>query len=368
MAPPARAGIAAALWLAALACVHLAQQPAAPPQLALHLDYDGAERLIAALERDSLPPRALDTLLAVPGVGAMVDNVTRFIPGVGREEFRRRAALFARTKRRDGPATDFMQLTQVWGSRDTVQRLVHDLRASEGEIVRGTLRQLGRYAPPTGPLDVRVYFVAGGVSFGFVPDDSTTAFYINLTRADGDLGGVTWNMAHEAYHVMQKAAARRVPSLRHVADAPQELPLPERLVATTLMEGTASYATDPARTPGAGPRLTQARASYLRNTQPDRLLAHFARFDSVLARVADRASDWEAAYGAGFTGDDPPFYFVGFAISAALDSATAGGAIRTAFSAPPAEFFRQYIRLYHANARAGPHFSPRTEAIIRAMP
>ena len=46
----------------------------------MRMDYAGAEALLGALGRDSLPDADVDDLLRVHGVRAMVDNVTRFIP------------------------------------------------------------------------------------------------------------------------------------------------------------------------------------------------------------------------------------------------------------------------------------------------
>jgi hypothetical protein len=54
---------------------------------------------------------------------------------------------------------------------------------------------------------------------------------------NGDLQGVQQNMTHELYHMMQKATAKRIPTLAAIVRDPAKLPLPERLLATTLWEG-----------------------------------------------------------------------------------------------------------------------------------
>src|SRR5690348_14985651 len=67
------------------------QRPAAlqvDSSVTLRLDFAGAEAIIRALERDALSDAEVDALLRVHGARAMVDNVTRFIPGLGVPEFR----------------------------------------------------------------------------------------------------------------------------------------------------------------------------------------------------------------------------------------------------------------------------------------
>src|SRR5262245_66133005 len=73
------------------------RRPEAPS--AVRFDYDGAEALVAALARDSLTDADVDRLLGIQGVRAMVDNVTRFHPGVGRIQFRNDIKEYVRTHR-----------------------------------------------------------------------------------------------------------------------------------------------------------------------------------------------------------------------------------------------------------------------------
>lgn len=72
-----------ALPLALAACAAGGFHPSPADAVTLQLDYGGAEALMAALHRDSLADADVDSLLRVPGVRAMVSNITRFVPEVG---------------------------------------------------------------------------------------------------------------------------------------------------------------------------------------------------------------------------------------------------------------------------------------------
>ncbi|HEU4561026.1 MAG TPA: DUF5700 domain-containing putative Zn-dependent protease [Longimicrobium sp.] len=332
---------------------------------ALRLNYAGAEALLNALEQGSVTDAEVDNLLRIHGVRAMVDNVTRFVPGVGVAEFRQEVQSFARTKRA-GAHNHAFPFTDVWRTRGQVRALIAAIRRDEQSIVRGTLAQIERYRPETGPLVVEVFFVAGGVSDGFVFDNQARpAFYANLTRAGGDLAGVVSNMAHEDYHVLQKAAQRRTPGLARIADSTETLPVGERLLAVTLAEGTANYVVDPTRSTATGPNVDQYRARYVRNATPQRIRENFALFDTVLRELRTGRTTWSDAYGRGFSGsNDARFYFVVHQMAKAIDQHCGAACIRRLFQRHPVEFFRQYIALYRRHPEIPGRFSPQTEAFI----
>ncbi|HET7234320.1 MAG TPA: DUF5700 domain-containing putative Zn-dependent protease [Longimicrobium sp.] len=366
----ANAAAVAALLLCTLAArpEGRAQRAAGAPGHTLRLDYAGAEALLNALEQDSVTDAQVNTLLRIHGVRAMVDNVTRFIPGVGVAEFRREVKDFARTKRGSAHNREF-QLTGVWTQRAQIRQLIRAIRADEAGIVRRTLAQLGPYAPPTGPLAVEVYFVAGGVSDGFVFDDrSRPVFYANLARAMGDLSGVVGNMAHEDYHVLQKAAQRRTPGLTRIADSTETMPLAERLLTVTLAEGTANYVADPTKSNATGRNLDLFRARYQRNATPRRIAENFELFDTILRGLRNGSVTWQQADFQGFSGtNDARFYFVGYQMAKAIEQHCGTACIRRLFTRHPVEFFRQYIALYRRHPDIPGRFSPETEAFIASF-
>jgi hypothetical protein len=337
-----------------------------PTAVNLHLDYAGAEAIIRALEQDSLSNADVDALLRVHGARAMVDNVTRFIPRLGVPQFRSEIRTFARTKR-TGEHEEF-QLLHTWDERSQVRELIRAIRADESRIIRETLSLLEPYRGDTGPLSIKVYFTAGGVSNGFVFDDPREpALYANLTRAGGDLNDVVGNLAHEAYHVMQKAAQRRA-GLGAVADSTAALPKGERLLAVTLAEGVANYVVDPTCSPSIRSKQSDESVDrYLRNAKPRRIKKNFALFDEVLADLGAGRIAWEEAYERGFTGADPHFYFVGYEMAKAIERHCGTPCIPRLFQQPPVEFFRQYIALYRKHPEIQWRFAPATERYLKSL-
>ena len=327
----------------------------ADTSLTITFDYAGAEAMIAALERDSLTTADVDSLLRIHGVRAMVDNVTRFFPEVGESDFRAAMRSFARTRRRpDDEKQRYFQLDETWGNRERARALVTRIRASEDDIRRRTFATLASWQPRTGPLEIGAYFVAGGVSTGFVMDEpGVSIFYANLTDAGVDYESTVSNAVHETYHIMQKAAQRRA-GLVAVADSIESLPLPERLLATVLAEGTARFVEDPG-------------ARHWRDTRAGRMRETFAVFDTVLAGVRDGSMMWARAYERGFSGAERArFYFMGFEMTKAIERHCGRACVASLFERPPVEFFRQYVRLYREHPEIVGRFSAETEAFIEA--
>ena len=190
---------------------------------------------------------------------------------------------------------------------------------------------------------------------------------INLSRVDGDSNVVVMNMAHEAYHVMQKAAQRRTPGLRVFADASETLPPAERLLAVTLAEGTANYVVDPTRSTAVGPGVEKLREGYRRNAAPERIAENFALFNTVLSDLRGGHITWDEAYERGFSGNnDDRFYSVGYEMAKALERYCGRRCIGKLFEKPPVEFFRQYIALYREHPEISSRFSRETKAFIVA--
>lgn len=345
----------------------MTNQARSADKVTISLDYSGAEALINAIEQDSLSDSDVDNLLRVHGVAGMVDNVTRFIPAAGREQFRESVKAFARTKQPAGNSSDSnFQLNDVWNARGQAREIIRAIKADEPEIIRRTLAELKPYRPNTGKLHITIYFVAGGVSDGFAPGEES-AFYVNLARANGDLAGVLYNMAHEAYHVMQGAAQKRA-GLSLIKEHPEKLPLAERLLANTLREGTANYAADATRSTASGAYIEMWRSRFERNAEPARIKENFALFDTVLSDLRAGRSNWEQANRTGFSGnDDARFYFVGYQMAKAIERYCGRKCIGKLFDQAPVEFFRQYVALYHKHPEIIARFSEETETFIESL-
>lgn len=335
-------------------------------RLSLEFDYAGAEAMLAAIERQELSDAAIDSLLGVRGVRAMVDNTINYFPVNTHERFRTDMQSFVRTRKYE--RGDF-SLDWVHHYQDQIRRLLAELKNAEPELIPGIVAELTRYQPKTGDLEITVYFVVGGVSDGFVLDaDPEPAFFVALDKASGDLAGVRQNMTHELYHVAQKAAARRIPGLRRLVDEPASLPPGERLLAQTLWEGTANYAADASKAMASGPYIDMWRDRYRRNAEPARVAENFALFDTVLAELREGRIDWAAVEKKGFSGNnDARFYFVGYEMAKSLERYHGSARIGRLFQESPVKFFKDYIALYRKHRQITARFAPATEAYITSL-
>jgi hypothetical protein len=300
-----------------------------------------------------------------------VDNVTRFYPGVGRTEFRNVIKAYVRTHREmthgGHRLFDFDGVVQA---TPMIRKIISEIRANELAMVRRVVGRLTQYEPPTDKLTLTVYFVAGGVSDGFVPDSTfSPAFYDNIARAEGDVAGVELVMTHEIFHVVQKAVAQHTPSLQAAVNHPEALPPLEHLVAATLWEGSAMYVADPKRASGQGPYVSMWRDRAIRNTTPARIRENFALFDSVAAELGAGRMAWSDVDRIGFSGDnDERFYAVGYLMAAAIDQYCGPSCIARLLEKPPVEFFREYVSLYKKHSSIAGRFSQNTEEMLGRPP
>jgi len=224
------------------------------------------------------------------------------------------------------------------------------------------------YAPRTGPVTIKVYFVAGGMSDGFVlDDDPELALFVALDKAQGDRDGVEQNLTHEIYHALQKASVANTPEALRFAATIDSQPALQRLVATTLWEGTANLAADARESRGRGSYASMWRKRYLRNLTPERRRENFRLFDSVVAGLDQGKTDWESTYRSGFMGEDSGFYFVGMEMAGALVSARGRPYCEELFVRPPTQFFRDYFALSDADSSLQ-RLSPDTRRVIEGLP
>ena len=353
---------------AAAPCV--APRPVAAPaprsgEVTLRFDYAGAEAMLAALERDELSDAAVDSLLAVPGARMTVDNVTRLIPELGRDDFRVAIQKFVRSGRVADEHAQF-NLGKAKDEGGRVRALSAQIRANERALLQRTLAILAPYSPETGPLDITAYLIAGGTSTGFVRDTpGTWEFYLNLADLGGDCEAVVWSLAHEIYHLVQKAALRRVPALLAVADSQESLPVAERMMTNVLLEGTADLVSDPKRFSGNGDEIVRQRERYRRDAEPARVRENFAIFDTLYQRAVRKEVTWRAVLERGFM-NEARFYPLGREMAQAIERHCGAACIRRQFERPPVEFFREYIRLYRAQPDVVGRFAPETERLLGA--
>jgi putative zinc-dependent peptidase DUF5700 len=337
--------------------------PAHPPAIRLEFDYSAAQRMIEAIDRPALSEAEARALLENRGIAAMVAKTAVFSPASTPQGFVADMQSFVATHRY--PEGDFA-LDWIYKYRDQVRTLVSEMRADEDARRDRITTRLTRYAPRTGPLTIKVYFVAGGMSDGFVLDgDPELALFVALEKASGDVDGVEQNVTHELYHVLQKAsAAKTAGAVKFAAQLDRQPPL-QKLLATTLWEGTANLAADARETPGQGPYVSMWRDRYIQNLTPEKIRENFQLFDSVLVDLEQRKIDWDAAYRRGFSGSR--LYFVGMEMARSLGAARGARYFEELFVRPPTRFFRDYLQLC-AGDPSLPRFSADTRRVIEHLP
>ena len=358
------------LILAVNAALGTAGSPAAPSRppaaarIRLEFDYSAAERMVEAIDRPALSEAEAAALLENRGIAAMVSKTGVFSPGSTPQAFVADMRAFVGTHRY--PTGDFA-LDWIYKYRAQVRTLVSDLRTDEDAMRSRMTARLSRYAPRTASITIKVYFVAGGMSDGFVLDgDPELALFVALEKASGDRDGVEQNATHELYHVLQKASAAGTPAAVNFAARLSSQPPLQQLLAKTLWEGTANLAADARETQGQGPYASMWRERYVRNLTPERTLENFQLFDSVLAGLDQGRTDWESAYRKGFS-EDSHFYFVGMQMAGALASARGARYFGALFVRPPTRFFRDYFELCKADSSL-PRFAAGTRRVIEHLP
>ena len=324
-------------------------------------NYAGAEALLDVFDRTLFTDADIAKLLDIRGVSAMVDNVARYTPVYDRARFGVELRDFGQTQK---TFTSPFAFDRVFRTRQETRTLITTLRANETTLIRELQTRLEPYRPPIGPLTVTGYFVVGGSSDGFVLDrDDEPAFFVALDVANGDVIGVRLNMAHELYHVMQKAAAKHVTNLAAIVRDPTQLSPPERLLATTLWEGSATFAADALKFEGTGPDIDVWHSRAKRNAEPARIKENFALFDTTLADLRAGHVTWDDVQKIGFSGNnDARFYAVGYEMAKSIEHYRGAGRIGELFEQSPYAFFWEYISRYRKHPEISARFASATEA------
>lgn len=334
-------------------------------RIALRFDYSGAQAVLDVLKNKDPTTAQINRALAVEGVRAMIANTTKYLPRNNLAGF---AAAVRQVAATGKESTGDFQLDDVWSHRAQIHALIAALRADERSTTTRITDTLLRYAPMARGVTITVHFVAGGVSDGFLLDnDPNLEFFVALGKGDQDLPGLELNITHEAFHAVQKALGRSHRSMAGCVNDPNAGPPPLRLICTTLLEGTASFVADATKYRGHGPYIGMWRSRYERNLTHTALGEGFALFDQLLASLQNHSITWNDAYVRAFTPPNTPAYFVGYEMARAISRYDGPAAIGRLFEAAPADFFREYIRLYRIHPDLRFRFSPQTERLIHGL-
>ncbi|HLZ96801.1 MAG TPA: DUF5700 domain-containing putative Zn-dependent protease, partial [Steroidobacteraceae bacterium] len=333
-------------------------------------DYSAAEVLLHALESGSSAEAQMPAVLQNQGVAATIKKMqVLFPPGNvqgydASETGFKQAFRDAVTNHAGSPGV--FKLTQVLAQRVQIDELLQQLHHREAGIKRRMSVVLGRYAPVGTPPRVTVNFVVGGSSDGFVIDDDPVfELFVAINKAEGDEVGLEYNIDHELYHVLQKASGLRSSDYIRFVHSFKDQPPLEKLIATILWEGSATFAVDARDFSGSGPYISMWRGRYAANETVQRRRANFALFDELATELAAGEINWQEAYTRGFSNEQ--LYHVGREMTRALVAAHSARYLDELFTRPPAEFFRDYIALCARDGDLIP-FSTKTRGAIESLP
>ena len=340
-------------------------------RFSLRMNFEGAEALLAVLEQHTVTDAAIDKLLAIRGVHAMVDNTTKYIPGDTRATFRAAVKEYVTTRK---SKVGHFRLDESAEKSTEIRALIAKLKA-DTNLVAEVTGPIARYTPALPHITATMYGTTGGASDGFVLDnEKVPAFYVALNRVDGDVRGVKLQMTHELYHVVQRTARAGVPGLDAEVFDSNTAPPHARLLMVVFEEGTATYVTEPmlgeegSLFRRSSPYMRTWRASYKKNAPPKKITANFAEFDRLLSGLRSGSMSWKQASDVVFTGLGPGPYYVGYEMAKSIDRRHGPARLASLLQQHPAAFFRAYIDLYRASPGAVPaRFSKETEAYIDSI-
>lgn len=361
----------AAIAIAVLMSVELALADSLPRRpVKVSFDYSAAETLLRALASDSLTEQQVSAVASNHGVAATIRKMQVFFPQGNpqgydaSEEGFKQALRHAVTEHSGSPGA--FKLSNARAHRAQIEALLEQIHSRESVIETRMSKVLGRYAPAGAPPRVIVNFVVGGSSDGFViDDDPLPELFVAVDKAQGDTDGLEYNIDHELYHVLQKASGMRSSAYAQFVRQFEDEPPLKKLMATTLWEGTATFAVDPRAFLGKGPYISMWRGRYADNESAQRRREDFALFDELATDLASGATTWRAAYTKGFS--DEQIYHVGREMTRALVAARGPRYMDELFTRPPVQFFQDYIALCAHDSKLIP-LAARTRALVGALP
>ena len=239
--------------------------------------------------------------------------------------------------------------------------LLNALEDSLPELMASICGRLAPYVPAGSNFAQSLVVVSAVNSSGFTFDDPTQLFLV-AEAFSGDQGGFADIALHESYHAVQYALTG---SSWTFDDASVAGNTARRLLADTILEGTATHVADPIEAGQEGAmRNFQYRLArrYRRDLQ-----GLFVLFDTTLYRAYhDSAARYDELVGIGLQGNEG-FYHLGAFMTRAIAEADGANAIPGYFSKSPVAFFKRYMAISSADPERYPPFSESTRSILRAL-
>lgn len=324
-------------------------------------DSESARATLNAFKEKKISDDELARIVKLPGNQGLIKQSSRFDKQATEENFKTSLKQIVETGTVE---TDTFSFPRVKERLAATQVLLDQIEKNNQTLANEIIDRIRQYTPPGTPIDVKIYFIAGGTSDGFAPDRKT--FYVALHYFEDDYEGLKLLMAHELYHNAQSSAISGRKFLKDGAAV--NITNSFSLLQSTLQEGTASVVGDPLEITNGKKYISWFQGKFKNNLR--RIDTNFALFDTLLYRLYnDAEADTGKLYNIGFSGTfDSALYFVGYRMARVIEKHKGKQAIASAISENPLQFFNQYIELYkkQGDSEAIP-FSKSTEEILQKL-
>lgn len=220
--------------------------------------------------------------------------------------------------------------------------------------------RLAPYVPEGGHFKQTVVVLSAVNSSGFTFDDPSRV-YVVAEAFDGDLWGLADLVVHESYHAIQDRLTADNPMFQEDPGLPGTANSALRLLAGTILEGTATHVADPIEAGNEG-AMREFQYNLARRYRRD-LPHQFTLLDTTLFRAFhDPGVDYSDLHRIGLEGNEA-FYHVGAMMTKVIAEADGPTTIPSYFRQSPVAFFRRYQALAES-AGDLPRFSSSTQAIL----
>jgi hypothetical protein len=348
-----------ALAFAALS-IH-AVRAAAPP-ISIHIDTEAAQKTVDAVTNANLTRTQALLIADLPGNQALIAQARDFgIPST-RDSFA--DALIAAAQGRD--VWTIFNFKEVRSNAAPAKEALNALKSDPTTMAPWITHRITPFVPPQAPLEGTGYIVAGGPGGGF---SLNGGIYVNISRAQGDLGVIRVDLAHEIYHSVQHAAQARAGTLADFdydeevysqlqPGVARQCYVTRELFGKLMEEGTASYVGDIALYPTSG-----EEALSVRKQRAASLSGHVETSISLLeiglaAITSDDPVSEKSVYAIGFLDAGQLYYDLGYVMAKAIALRDGDAAIGRLIAVPGDAFARRYIQLSEEAGSTLPKLGP----------
>ena len=242
--------------------------------------------------------------------------------------------------------------------------LLASLEDALPSLMESICGRLAPYVPADRIFKQSVVVVSAVNSTGFTFEDPSQIFLV-AEAFNGDVGGFADIVVHESYHAIQSALTTGNPGYGDMDGRDHGFATAMRLLAGTILEGTATHVADPIEAGKQGAmRAFQFRlARRYRRDMP----GLFVLFDTTLYRAfRDSEVNYDELVGIGLQGNEG-FYHLGAYMARVIAETDGPQAIPAYFLTSPVAFFGRYLAIVDADPAGHPQFSSSTKRILQAL-